>query len=292
MKLSSRLSLLMSMVVLALLASAGSASAWAPEGSATIHPGVMTFTGGSSFLNGAGQCTANFVYTDSSGNDYLGQAAHCSSTGSNTETNGCSTKSLPLGTPIYAGELLNGGIQPGTRVGTLAYNSWIAMQNAGEKNAATCAYNDLALIKIEPGQVANVNPTVPFWGGPNGLAAGAAPLGERVFTYGNSILRAGISALSPKTGLSLGEAEESAGWSSQVYTVTPGIPGDSGSAYMDGSGNALGVLSTVELAPVPGSNGVGTLAKELAYANTATGLGIKVAPGTTAFSSVPVPPAP
>ncbi|HET9469547.1 MAG TPA: hypothetical protein VFO24_00480, partial [Usitatibacter sp.] len=34
------------------------------------------------------------------------------------------------------------------------------------------------------------------------------------------------------------------------------------------------------------------LAKELAYANTATGLGIKVAPGTTAFSSTPVPPAP
>jgi hypothetical protein len=292
MKLSLRLSVLLSMVVLALLAFAGSASAWAPAGSASIHPGVMTFTGGSSFLNGAGQCTANFVYTDSSGNVYLGQAAHCSSTGSNTETNGCSTKSLPLGTPIYAGELLNGGIQPGTLVGTLAYNSWIAMQKAGEKDAATCAYNDLALIKIEPGQVANVNPTAPFWGGPNGLAAGAAPLGERVFTYGNSILRGGISVLSPKTGLSLGEAEGSAGWSTQVYTVTPGIPGDSGSAYMDGSGNALGVLSTVELAPVPASNGVGTLAKEIAYANTATGLGIKVAPGTTPFSSVPVPPAP
>jgi hypothetical protein len=292
MKLSLRLSVLLSMVVLALLAFAGSASAWAPAGSASIHPGVMTFTGGSSFLNGAGQCTANFVYTDSSGNVYLGQAAHCSSTGSNTETNGCSTKSLPLGTPIYAGELLNGGIQPGTLVGTLAYNSWIAMQKAGEKDVATCAYNDLALIKIEPGQVANVNPTAPFWGGPNGLAAGAAPLGERVFTYGNSILRGGISALSPKTGLSLGEAEGSAGWSTQVYTVTPGIPGDSGSAYMDGSGNALGVLSTVELAPVPASNGVGTLAKEIAYANTATGLGIKVAPGTTPFSSVPVPPAP
>jgi hypothetical protein len=270
----------------------GTALAWAPAESATIHPGVMTFTGGSSFLNGAGQCTANFVYTDASGNVYLGQAAHCSSTGSNTETNGCSTKSLPLGTPIYAGDLVNGGVQNGTLIGTLAYNSWIAMQAAHETNAATCAYNDLALIKISAGQVGNVNPTVPFWGGPDGLAAGAAPLGERVFTYGNSILRGGVSVLSPKTGLSLGEGEESAGWSSQVYTVTPGIPGDSGSAYMNAAGNALGILSTVELAPVPGSNGVGTLAKEIAYANTATGLGIQVAPGTTPFSSVPVPPAP
>jgi hypothetical protein len=286
------LTVLCSVLVVAILSGAGSASAWAPAESATIHPGVMTFTGGSSFLGGGGQCTANFVYTDASGNTYLGQAAHCSSTGSNTETNGCSTKSLPLGSPIYAGDLVNGGIQTGTLIGTLAYNSWITMQQAKETNAATCAYNDLALIKISPAQVANVNPTVPFWGGPNGLASGAAPLGERVFTYGNSILRGGVSALSPKTGVSLGEGEESAGWSSQVYTVSPGIPGDSGSAYMNAAGDALGVLSTVEFAPVPASNGVGTLAKELAYANTATGLGIKVAPGTSAFSSVPVPPAP
>ena len=56
-------------------------------------------------------------------------------------------------------------------------------------------------------------------------------------------------------------------------------------------GNALGVLSTVQFAPVAASNGVGTLAKELAYANTATGLGLAVASGTTPFSSTPIPPA-
>jgi hypothetical protein len=61
---------------------------------------------------------------------------------------------------------------------------------------------------------------------------------------------------------------------------------------MDAGGNALGVLSTVQLAPVAASNGVGTLANELAYANNVTALGIKVAPGTTPFSAVPVPPAP
>src|SRR6476619_4364710 len=172
------LALLFGSAALALASVPTNAGAWAPEGSATIHPGVMTFTNASSFLNGASQCTANFVFTDATGNVYLGQAAHCSSTGESTETNGCSTKSLPLGTPIYSGDLVNGGIQDGTLIGTLAYNSWITMQGKGEKDAATCAYNDLALIKIAAGQVANVNPTVPFWGGPNGLAAGAAPLGE------------------------------------------------------------------------------------------------------------------
>src|SRR4030088_1405211 len=292
MKLSAKLPLLLSVSVIAMMSSAASASAWAPASTATIHPGVMTFTGGSSFLGGAGQCTANFVYTDASGGVYLGQAAHCSSKGSSSETNGCKSRSLPLGTPIYSGELVNGVIQKGTKIGTLAYNSWLAMQRAHERNANTCAFNDLALIRILSTQTDKVNPTVPFWGGPDGLAPGVSAQGERVFTYGNSVLRGGVSALSPKTGVSLGDLEGTAGWSQAVYTVTPGIPGDSGSGFMDANGNALGVLSTVELAPVAASNGVGTLAKELAYANTVTGLGIKVASGTTPFNSVPVPPAP
>jgi hypothetical protein len=278
-------------VVLALAAATASAQAFAPEGTATIHPGVMTFTNAPSFLSGASQCTANFVFTDAAGNVYLGQAAHCSSTGEDTETNGCTTKSLPLGTPIYSGTLVEGGIENGTEIGTLAYNSWLTMQAKGEKDANTCAFNDLALIKILPGQVANVNPTVPFWGGPDGLAPGVSKAGDQVFSYGNSILRGGVSVLSPKTGVSLGELEPTGGWSQELYTVTPGIPGDSGSAFMSASGGALGVLSTVELAPTPAANGVGTLAKELAYANAATGLGVTVASGTTPFSSVPVPPA-
>jgi hypothetical protein len=291
MKLRLKLSLGATVLGLALTAGVSSASAWAPAGSATIHPGVMTFTGGSSFLGGGGQCTANFVYTDSSGNTYLGQAAHCSSTGESTETNGCTAKSLPLGTPIYSGDIVNGGVQTGTKIGMLAYNSWIAMKEKGEKDANTCAYNDLALIKIDPAQASKVNPTVPVWGGPNGLAGAVSSQGEQIYTYGNSILRLGVSVLSPKTGVSLGDQEGTAGWSQQVYTVTPGIPGDSGSAYVNASGAALGVLSTVEIAPTPAANGVGTLAKELAYANAATGLGLQVASGTTPFKSVPVPPA-
>jgi hypothetical protein len=291
MKPSLTLPLLVGTLALAGLTFAANASAWAPEGSATIHPGVMTFTNAPSFLAGASQCTANFVVTDASGGVYLGQAAHCSSTGSSTETGGCTTHSLPLGTPIYSGEVVNGGVQNGALIGTLAYNSWLTMQGKGETDPNTCAFNDLALIKIASSQVANVNPTVPFWGGPDGLAAAVSEQGDRVFSYGNSILRLGISELSPKTGISLGEAEASGGWSQGLYTVSPGIPGDSGSGFMDANGDALGVLSTVELAPTPASNGVGTLAKELAYANGATGLGLKVETGTTTFNSVPVPPA-
>ena len=62
---------------------AAAAPAWAPASSATIHPGVQTFTDGA-------QCTANFVFFDAT-NVYLGQAAHCSGTGSSTDTDGCTS---------------------------------------------------------------------------------------------------------------------------------------------------------------------------------------------------------
>jgi hypothetical protein len=58
------------------------------------------------------------------------------------------------------------------------------------------------------------------------------------------------------------------GWSHDVVTATPGIPGDSGSAYLSPDGSPLGVLSTLQLAPLPASNGVSALARMLDDART------------------------
>ena len=71
-----------------------------------------------------------------------------------------------------------------------------------------------------------------------------------------------------------------------VYTLTPGIPGDSGSGYMNASVGAIGVLSTVQLAPLAGSNGVGNLANEVDYmhANAAGLAGVSLVPGTEPFT--------
>ena len=252
----------------ALIAAPSAASAWAPAGQATIHPGVMTFTGGA-------QCTSNFIYQDASG-VYIGQAAHCSGTGGSTETNGCDSGTLPVGTPVE----IDGASHPGTMV----YNSWATMQAGGETNADVCQFNDLALVKIDPADVANVNPSVPDWGGPTGLAAAAPGSGQTVYTYGNSSLRLGITALSPKQGRVLGN--QGNGWSTNVYTVTPGIPGDSGSGFMNSTGQAFGVLSTVQLAPLAGSNGVGTLPLELAYMHSHSSFtGTQLVPGTEPFSA-------
>jgi hypothetical protein len=240
------------------------APSWAPASSAAIHPGVQTFTDGA-------QCTANFVFYDAS-NVYLGQAAHCSGTGSSTDTNGCTSESLPIGTPVDIG-----GSQPGT----LVYNSWLTMQSHGEANPDTCAYNDLALVKVAAADVGKVNPSIPFWGGPTGIDRNGTALGDTILSYGNSELRGGITLLSPKQGKSIGD--DGNGWSHNVYTATPGIPGDSGSAFLDAEGKALGVLSTVQLAPLAGSNGVGDVAKELAYLNSTGGFNVTLATGTERF---------
>jgi hypothetical protein len=185
---------------------ADSAPVWAPAGSAAIHPGTMMYTAGA-------QCTANFVYTDGAGSVYVGYAAHCAGTGEATDTNGCNVSSLPLGTKVTfneGGSLLGEGTQVGA--GTLAYSSWDTMKKVGETDANTCAYNDLALVKVSAADVVKVNPSIPFWGGPTGIDTDGTAAGDRVYTFGNSSLRAGIEVLSPHTGISLGDDAADGGW--------------------------------------------------------------------------------
>jgi hypothetical protein len=257
---------------LALAVPAAAAPSWAPAAGAAIHPGVQTHTAG-------GQCTANFVFYDSSTfpfqdpSVYIGQAAHCAGTGSGTDTNGCTTGTLPVGTRV--------DIAGASKPGTLVYSSWVTMKERGEANGDTCRFNDFALVKVDPADVGKVNPSIPFWGGPTGLNTTGTRLGDKVVTYGNSQLRFGIEQLRPKQGKSLGAA--GGGWSHTVFTVTPGIPGDSGSAFLDASGRAVGVLSTLSFVPLPGTNGVGDLGRELSYMKANTSFDVTLANGTEPF---------
>jgi hypothetical protein len=247
---------------------------WADFGLSSIHPGVNTTTKDA-------VCTSNFVFYDAQHHSYLGQAAHCSGTGGPSETNGCNSKSLPLGTEVQLGE--------SKVMGTLVYNSWLMMQKLGEKNDDTCASNDFALVRIPDSALSQVNPSVPLFGGPTGLRDTPINAGESVLSYGNSPLRGGLSYLSPKQGVSLGTDPD--GWEHTVYTLSPGVPGDSGSGFIDSEGKAFGVLSTLAIAPLPGSNGVADLAKCLKYAQDHSGIaGLTLAKGTTSFApgSVPV----
>ena len=262
-------------------AAAGRVTAFAPAASATITPGVQMYTDGA-------QCTGNFVFTDDAGSVYVGYAAHCAGLGEATDTNGCLADSVPLGTPVTfnrGGSLLSSGTQVGT--GTLVYSSWRAMRAQGETDPNACAYNDFALVKVSAADVGKVNPSIPFWGGPTGIDTDGTAAGDRVWSYGNSSLRAGLTPLSPKTGISLGDSAADGGWSHPLYTVTPGVPGDSGSAFVSQGGKAVGTLSTLGLAPLPLSNNIGDLARELAYAQANSGItGLKLTNGTEPFDPV------
>jgi hypothetical protein len=247
------------------------ASQWAPAASATIHPGVQLF------IRDA-QCTANFIFTDNS-HIYVGEAAHCARMDARFSTDGCTSPSLPLGTLVE--------IPGAAREGRLVYSSWVAMKALQESDPDTCRYNDFALVEVDPADANSINPSMPIWGGPEGLTPAGMAEGEPVYGYGHSKLGLGVSALSPRQGVTLGL--RGGGWSHVVLGVPPAIPGDSGMAYLDSHGRALGILSTLDLVPTPGTNGVGDLSLELDYLRAHSPLtGVQLAVGTEPFTAAPL----
>ncbi|WP_460800953.1 hypothetical protein [Nocardioides pacificus] len=260
-------------------ARAAASGDWAPAQRATIHPGVQMLTRGA-------QCTGNFVFTDRRGRVFVGYAAHCAGRGEATDTDGCSTASQPLGTPVRFAR----GVTPyaeGTTVGAgrLVYSSWLTMAKRRTADARVCAANDFALVRVGARHRHKVNPSVPFWGGPVGLDADGEPAGGVVYSWGQSSLRP-TTVLSPKIGLSLGSTY--GGWGWDAYTLTPGIPGDSGSGFLDSRGRAFATLSTLALAPLPASNGLGDLRRQLRFAQRHSGIkGLRLVPGTEPFAPTP-----
>lgn len=234
-----------------------------------VHPGVQTYTKG-------GQCTANFLFKRGR-TRYIGQAAHCSGKGEATDTNGCKNQSQPLGTKVKVGQA--------KRRGEIAYSSWIAMRRADEKvNSPTCRFNDFALIELPPGVARRSRPTVPYFGGPTGLAPSSSSkeMGDAVYSYGHSSLRPdGDRTQRRKSGIVTSTSGQ--GWSRTVRTDSPGVPGDSGSPFLDAKGRALGTLSTVALFPDTASNGVADLRKEVAYAREHGMDGLKLVEGKKPF---------
>lgn len=250
---------------------------WAPAATATVHPGMQTIT------EGAGQCTSNFVFTDVAGNVYLGQAAHCATDGK--QLNGCKAKSRPIGTEVT----FNRGAtryDRGTVLarGKLAYSSWLTMQRIGERDRLACAYNDFALIRLDRSLRPKVNPSVPFWGGPTDLAQRGVYTLEKVYGFGKSSLRKAGSTASRQSAITAPDKADLDGWSHTFYGYSPGIPGDSGSGYLDSDGRALGTLSTLAFG-MPMANTIGDLPKELDYARKHSGIrGLRLEAGTEPFN--------
>lgn len=249
---------------------------WTPFDKATVTPGIQTLTG-------RAQCTTNFVFTDAAGNVYLGQAAHCASA-SEDEINGCKARSKPLGTRVtfnLHGTSYDAGKQ--LAKGRLAYSSWHTMRKVGEKDPNTCRFNDFALIKVHPRYRKLVNPSLPHWGGPDGLSEGGLYILDRAYGFGRSSLRRDNSPASRQAAQTMADQPETEGWAHVIIAPSPGIPGDSGSGYVDEHGQALGTLSTLSIGDIL-YNVLGDLMRELEYARKHSGIrDLRLELGTVAF---------
>ena len=160
-------------------------------------------------------------------------------------------RSLPVGTPVD----VTGAGQPGT----LVYNSWLTMQALGETDADTCAYNDLALVQHRPGRRRPRSTRRSRSGAGRPASTRTARVaGDKVSATATPSCAAASTALSPKEGVSLGDDGE--------RLVAHRLHGDArhprrlGQRVPRRDRQALGVLSTVAIAPLAGSNGVGDLA--------------------------------
>lgn len=230
---------------------AGSGEFVAPTSAPTasqIRPGVEITANGSS-------CTANFIYSLNSSTVYIGVAAHCFSDDADGE-NACTSSN-----PEYSDVVVN--IENASKPGELVYSSWRAMQEVGEDlGSSTCEFNDFALVKIHPDDLANVHSAVLKFGGPTALFASIADVGEAVYAYGASF---GAETKSGQV-----TAIEGGGWAYRLQMgFTPGVPGDSGGPVLASGGQALAVTTLLNVSVglgAPVSNSAVNLQQALSYA--------------------------
>lgn len=249
----------------------GPAAAVSP-GPAAIGPGTVTETAG------AGLCTAGFVFTAGE-RTYLAQAAHCGGTGDETETDGCTSAAVPLGTPVR----VHG--RDATVTGRLAWSSWTTMQARGETDPDTCAYNDLALVELPPDAAAATGAAVPFFGGPTRMADTPPAAGDPVYGLANPPGPDGVRTPAARAGTAAGEV--GGGWGHAVRTMRPGVAGESGSPLLDAGGAAVGVLSSLTTTGEGSSIEYTDLARALDYARRTDGPAGLALAGGTGFTDTP-----
>lgn len=217
---------------------------WPAIDDAPVRPGAKI---------AGGTCTTGFVFSSpDNATLYVATAAHC-------------VEDLELGDRV--------SIADGAAQGTLAYSSFVTMDEVGESSDAVRGINDLALVAVDPADRGKVHPALLHYGGPTELAT-ELTVGDDVLMFGNSMHRdAAGDELDPHEGKII----DATSWRSDIlYYDTPGVPGDSGSPVLAEDGRALGVLVHLEVAPGPGTNNAVNLATALAYMEEHTDLRVEL----------------
>ncbi|HEV8359851.1 MAG TPA: hypothetical protein VGR28_05270 [Candidatus Thermoplasmatota archaeon] len=181
-------------------------------------------------------CTMNFVFTDGP-NLYIGTAGHCYNAGQRASAPNLGQ----FGTVVFS---RNGG--PG---------------------------NDFALIRVDPGFVADVNPTLCAFGGPVAAHNGAGQLGGLVYEYGWGIMTYLTPMTRARIHVNQGGAGDYRNW------IGEGSGGDSGAPIMTSDGQAY-AIHTHGITPVFGVYGEGgTYIQKIYSMVRGAGININLVPG-------------
>jgi hypothetical protein len=233
----------------------------APVSPASIGPGTQLITAGRT-------CTASFVFRDARLRLYVGYAASCATRRAATAGNPCSARSLPRGTVVRLAER---GHTLG--YGRLRYSSLRALHRAGVTDAATCAANDFALVRIRGALRRQVDAGMPYWGGPSGL--GALP------AAGATVFGLARPSRGARTLPRAGQVTETVQGTATMTTPLASSRAARGSGFLDDAGRAVGILTDSTAA---GDNTLVSLADVVAFARTHGVAGLRLVPGRTSFS--------
>jgi hypothetical protein len=176
-------------------------------------PGVRP---GAIVQSDTGQCSFNFLFLGSDGDQYIGTAGHCI-----------------LGESPVGGDVGEESWAPG---------SGPEARDANDVRIGEFAYailedpKDFALIRLDPGVAANAQ--MCHFGGPTGVNSDLATGAVVLHHYGNGIAIG--SVLPARTGVAIGMPDPD-----HVFAQALALPGDSGSGIISDDGRAVGVIVTV-----------------------------------------------
>jgi hypothetical protein len=166
-------------VLAAMLSTLGTA---APAGAATtagsVHPG-------SAVTLGDVNCEVG-VALHQKGVVYVAIPASCAGPSPGQPQDGCTQAEAPIGSPAQ--------IAGATHRGILVYNSFTRMQALGTKSSNRCAFNDLALIRLNHVDRRRVVGTVPGTRAPASVSSSGPQSGSSVTMGGSSATAEGTTA--------------------------------------------------------------------------------------------------
>lgn len=205
-----------------------------PEKATGIRPGSQMFI---EFPDGStAGCTANFVWRDGAGDLYIGAAGHCFLPSDAAASESAATRqekendedfdTSKLGGVSVCADCTFGGLTglavvegPVFELGDVVY----ARQEKPDEEDGPG--HDFGLVRIPTDKEQYVDPSMPQWGGPNGVSPDALAAGAPINQYGAGVANGEVYPTMGSSGASLGGNEADDTW----YAGIRASPGDSGS---------------------------------------------------------------